>query len=106
MSQSNHDSEWKNANSRCKRRFRGRRCRGILNSLLSDNSDAASVETFSRLYQIIQLRESREIRFALPFPFSNQLNIWSFYVVVVQERKKKLQEKHDARAELTWLFRS
>ena len=37
----------------------------MLGALLSDNGDAASFETFSLLYQVTQLLESREIRLEL-----------------------------------------
>ena len=38
---------------------------------------------------------------ALPFPFSTQLKLWSFHVVVVQARAaKKCTKKRYARAEL------
>ena len=37
---------------------------------------------------------------ALPFPFPSKLKIWSFHVVVVQERRGNEQKKRDARAEL------
>ena len=36
---------------------------------------------------------------ALPFPFSSQLKIWSFNVVIVQGRQINVQKKRDARAE-------
>ena len=66
--------------------------------------DFASLETFSPLYEATQLLESRKVKLelkrgnrfwvlreilkfiALLFPFSSQLKIWSFYVVVVQRR--------------------
>ena len=31
--------------------------------------------------------------FALPFPFSSSLKIWSFHVVVVRERQRNLQKR-------------
>jgi len=66
---------------------------------------------FSPLYQVTQLLESEEVRLklkrgdrvrvqreivkfiALPFPFSSQLKIWSFYVVVVQGRQINAQKR-------------
>ena len=72
--------------------------------------DFTSSETFSTLYQVSQLPERREVRSELmrgdrvrvqtkivkfsasPFPFSCQLKIWSFHVVVVQERRGNEQK--------------
>ena len=66
--------------------------------------DFASLETFSPLYEATQSLESRRVKLelkrgnrfwvlreilkfiALLFPFSSQLKIWSFCVVVVQRR--------------------
>ena len=66
---------------------------------------------FSPLYQVTQLLESEEVRLELrrgdrvrvqreivkfiplPFPFSSQLKIWSFHVVVVLERQIKVLKK-------------
>ena len=73
--------------------------------------DFASFETFSPFYQVTQLLESREVRLglkrgervrvqrervkfiALPFPFSSQLKIWSFHVVVVQGRQRNVEKR-------------
>ena len=72
--------------------------------------DFTSSETFSILYQVSQLPERREVRSELmrgdrvrvqtkivkfsasPFQFSCQLKIWSFHVVVVQERRGNEQK--------------
>ena len=37
---------------------------------------------------------------ALPFPFSNERNIWPFHVVVVQGWQRNVQKKRDARVKL------
>ena len=37
---------------------------------------------------------------ALPSPFSNERNIWPFYVAVVQGWKRNVHKKRDARAKL------
>ena len=72
--------------------------------------DSESLETFSPLYEATQLLESRKVKLelkrgnrswvlreilkfiALLFPFSSQLKIWSFHVVVLQRRLWNLQK--------------
>ena len=76
--------------------------------------DFASFQSISRLSQVAQLLERREFMlqlkrgdcarvqtemvefFAMPFPFSSKLEIWSFQVVVLQRRQRNLQTKRDA----------
>ena len=69
--------------------------------------DLSSFETFSSLYQVTQLLEMSEVRlepkredsvrvqreiYRLAVPFSNQLKIWSFHVVIVQGRQRNVQK--------------
>ena len=69
------------------------------------------LRNLSPLYQVTQLLESEEVRLelrrgdrvrvqrervkfiALPFPFSSQLKIWSFHVVVVLGRQINVLKK-------------
>ena len=66
----------------------------------------ASFQTISRLSQVAQLLKRREVMLelkrefqkemvefiALPFPSSKKLKIWSFHVVVAQERQRSVQK--------------
>ena len=66
----------------------------------------ASFQTISRLSQVAQLLKRRKVMLelrrgvqkemvefiALPFPSSKKLKIWSFHVVVVQERQRSVQK--------------
>ena len=97
----------------------------MLGALLSDNGDAASFETFSLLYQVTQLLESREIRLELKRGDCIRVQTWGerdfkTYRLAVPVFKstqhlvisrcsfsgsaKKFTKKRDARAKLTWLF--
>ena len=68
---SNHDRDWKNANSLFKRRFRGRSHRGILNSLLINKEGFETVLgtgwKYSRLPITRTLAYSNQNRFPLDF---------------------------------------
>ena len=97
----------------------------MLGALLSDNGDAASFETFSLLYQVTQLLESREIRLELKrgdrvrvqTEREREIKTYRLAVPVLKSTQhlvisrcsfsgsaKKFTKKRDARAELTLLF--